>query len=154
MAKEIKVRLAQGRDAEAVAGFNVAMALETEGKELSPEVVRRGVQGLLDNPAYGFYVVAETAGEVVGSLMITYEWSDWRCGVFWWIQSVYIQPDYRREGVFTKLYEFLHWKAGQRSEVCGIRLYFERSNETAHAAYAKLQMTETNYGIFEDELIP
>jgi len=154
MAKEIEVRLAQGRDAEAIAGFNVAMAQETEGKELSPDVVRRGVQGLLDNPAYGFYVVAETGGEVVGSLMITYEWSDWRCSVFWWIQSVYIQPDYRREGVFSKLYKFLQGKARQAAEVCGLRLYFERSNETAQAAYTKLQMTETNYGIFEEEFGP
>jgi len=154
MAKEIQVRLAQGRDAEMIAGFNIAMAQETEGKELEPDMVRRGVQGLFERPAYGFYVVAETAGEVVGSLMITYEWSDWRCGVFWWIQSVYIQPNYRREGVFSKLYKFLQGKARQAPEVCGLRLYFERSNETAQAAYRKLQMTETNYGIFEEELRP
>jgi len=151
MAKEIEIRLAQGGDADAIAGFNIAMALETEDKALSPDVVRRGVHGLLANPAYGFYVVAEIAGAVVGSLMITYEWSDWRSGVFWWIQSVYIVPDYRRAGVFSKLYKFVQGKAGEEPEVCGLRLYFERSNETAKAVYRKLQMRETNYGIFEEE---
>ena len=154
MGTEIEVRLAQGRDAERIAAFNIAMALETEGKELSPEVVRRGVQVLLDKPVYGFYVVAEIGGEVVGSLMITYEWSDWRCGVFWWIQSVYVQPGFRRQGVFTRFYEFLRGACLADAGVCGLRLYFEQDNEAAQATYRKLEMTETSYGIFEEEFCP
>ena len=151
MAADIQVRLAEGCDAETIAGFNIAMARETEGKELSADVVGRGVRGLLDNPKHGFYAVAEASGEVVGSLMITYEWSDWRCGVFWWIQSVYIRPDLRRQGVFTKLYEFLKEKAGRQGDVCGLRLYFEQSNAGAEAAYRRAGMTKTSYGIFEEE---
>jgi GNAT superfamily N-acetyltransferase len=151
MPDDVRIRLAVDEDAEAIAGFNVAMALETEGKELSPEVVGGGVRGLFENPKYGFYVVAERAGEVVGALMITYEWSDWRCGVFWWIQSVYIRPDSRRKGVFTMLYEFLRAKARQDGRVCGLRLYLERSNETAEATYRNLGMTRSSYHIFEEE---
>ena len=151
MAKDIEVRLADGGDAERIAGFNIAMALETEGKELSPEVVRRGVEGLFEKPEYGFYVVAEIAGEVVGSLMITYEWSDWRCGMFWWIQSVYVQPGFRRQGVFTRFYEFLRGECQRDPGVCGLRLYFEQENEAAQSTYRKVEMRETSYGIFEQE---
>jgi len=147
----VRVRLAVDEDAGAIAGFNIAMAMETEGKELSPDVVGRGVRGLFENPKYGFYVVAESAGEVVGCLMITYEWSDWRSGMFWWIQSVYIRPDFRRKGVFTMLYEFLRAKARQNGRVCGFRLCVEQSNETAEAAYRDLGMTPSSYHIFEEE---
>jgi len=151
MGTDIQIRLADGGDAETIAGFNVAMARETEGKELSAEVAGRGVRVLLENPRHGFYVVAEAAGEVVGSLMVTYEWSDWRCGVFWWIQSVYIRGDFRRQGVFSRLYGFLKEAAGREGDVCGLRLYVERSNAGAEAAYRTAGMTRTNYGIFEEE---
>lgn len=151
MSNDVRVRLAVDTDAMAIAGFNVAMAMETEGKELLAEVVERGVRGLFENPKYGFYVVAERGGEVVGSLMITYEWSDWRSGVFWWIQSVYIRPDFRRMGIFTKLYEFLRGKAREDEEVCGLRLYFERDNEIAETTYSNLGMTRSSYHIFEEE---
>ena len=151
MSQDIQVRLAEVRDAETIAGFNVAMARETEQKELSPDVVRRGVQGLFQAPKHGFYVVAEISGEVVGSLMVTYEWSDWRCGVFWWIQSVYVKTDFRRRGVFAALYEFLRARAAQKDGICGLRLYFERANAAAQAAYRDVGMRKTSYGIFEDE---
>jgi len=145
MGTDIQIRLADGGDAETIAGFNVAMARETEGKELSAEVAGRGVRVLLENPRHGFYVVAEAAGEVVGSLMVTY------CGVFWWIQSVYIRGDFRRQGVFSRLYGFLKEAAGREGDVCGLRLYVERSNAGAEAAYRTAGMTRTNYGIFEEE---
>lgn len=154
MSDDVRIRLAASEDAEVIAGFNVAMAMETEGKELSPEVVGRGVRGLFENPKYGFYVVAERGGEIVGSLMITYEWSDWRNGVFWWIQSVYIRPDSRRMGVFTMLYEFLRGEARREGRVCGLRLYFERTNETAETTYRNLGMTRSSYHIFEEEFHP
>ncbi len=152
MRESITIRPAEPRDIETITQFNVAMARETEDKRLSVPVVARGVQSLLDNPKYGFYVVAEVEGRVVGSLMVTYEWSDWRCGLFWWIQSVYVRPDFRRRGVFRRLYEFLKQLASKDPLVCGFRLYFEGSNDTAQSAYAKLGMTRTSYGIFEQHL--
>ncbi len=151
MPQDIQVRLAESRDAGAIVKFNVALVLETEHKELLLPVVTRGVRALFENPQHGFYLVAETADEVVGSLMITYEWSDWRCGVFWWIQSVYVKPEFRRRGVFRKLHEFLRVRAAQDPDVCGFRLYFEQSNDVAQTTYGKIGMTKTAYGVFEQE---
>ncbi len=91
----MQVRLATPQDAPVLVEFNAAMALETEQKELLPDVIGAGVHSLLGNPAAGFYVVAESEERVVGSLMVTKEWSDWRNGTFWWIQSVYVRPDVR-----------------------------------------------------------
>jgi len=125
------------------------MALETEGRVLDEAVVSRGVAGLLANPSLGFYVVAESAGEVVGSLMITTEWSDWRAGEFWWIQSVYVRPDSRRRGVYSRLYTFVQDMADRAPDVCGFRLYVERENSTAQQAYKAMGMEKTNYVIFE-----
>jgi ribosomal protein S18 acetylase RimI-like enzyme len=151
MPQDIQVRLADRGDADTIVKFNVAMALETEHKELLLPVVTRGVRALFENPQHGFYLVAETADEVVGCLMITYEWSDWRCGVFWWLQSVYVKPEFRRRGVFRKLYEFLRVRAAQGAEVCGFRLCFEQSNQAAQTTYGKIGMTKTSYGVFEQE---
>ena len=151
MLQDLQVRLARDSDAGTIAGFNVAMAMETEGKELQADIVSGGVERLFTNRHHGFYVVAETGGKVVGSLMITYEWSDWRCGMFWWIQSVYVEPAFRRKGILTRLYEFVRGEALRDGCVCGLRLYFERSNYTAEAAYKKLQMRATNYGVFQEE---
>ena len=151
MAQDIQVRLADRGDADTIVKFNVALVLETEHKELLLPVVTRGVRALFENPQHGFYLVAETADEVVGSLMITYEWSDWRCGVFWWIQSVYVKPEFRRRRVFTKLHEFLRVRAAQDPDVCGFRLYFEQSNHAAQTTYGKIGMTKTTYGVFEEE---
>ena len=154
MSDDIRVRLGVKADAEVIAGFNAAMAMETESKELAGDVVMRGVRRLFEQPKYGFYVVAERGDEVVGSSMITYEWSDWRCAVFWWIQSVYVRPDSRRTGVFTRILEFLRAKAREEGEVCGLRLYFERSNEAAEATYENLGMARSGYDIFEEEFHP
>jgi len=126
------------------------MALETEDKVLLEEVARRGVAGLFANPSLGFYVVAEAGGEVIGALMITTEWSDWRNGSFWWVQSVYVRPDSRRQGVYRSLYRFVGDMANGDPDVCGFRLYVERENSTARQAYKALGMEETSYMMFED----
>jgi GNAT superfamily N-acetyltransferase len=126
------------------------MAWETERKRLEPPVVAEGVKTLLKNPQHGFYIVAEMANQVVGCLMVTYEWSDWRCGLFWWIQSVYVNPEFRRKGVFRKLYEFLKQKASHEQNICGFRLYVEQANYAAQSTYAGVGMKETSYRFYEE----
>jgi len=117
----MRLRLATPQDAAVLTEFNAAMALETEGKELLPEVIGAGVRALLANPASGFYVLAEEGGRAAGALMVTKEWSDWRNGNFWWIQSVYVRPDLRRRGVYgalgmrqTRYFVFEELKPGVR----------------------------------------
>ena len=145
----MRIRLATSADAAVLVEFNAAMALETEGKDLLPEVIGAGVRGLLDNPVAGFYVLAETE-RVLAALMITKEWSDWRNGSFWWIQSVYVRPEARRQGVYRRLYRHVQEMAAKDPQVCGFRLYVERENSAAQAAYAALGMKETRYFVFEE----
>ena len=144
------VRRAAARDREVLVEFNLAMARETEAKELSPEVLRAGVAHFIERPQYGFYVVAEDGGRVVGSLMITYEWSDWRDGLFWWIQSVYVRPSHRRRGVYRRLYEHVKRLAAAEREVRGFRLYVEKENRVAQTTYEQLGMAETHYRMYEE----
>ena len=146
----MQVRLATLQDAPVLVEFSAAMALETEQKELLPDVIGAGVRSLLGNPAAGFYMVAEEDHRVVGSLMITKEWSDWRNGTFWWIQSVYVRPELRRRGVYTRLYRHVQELAADDPAVCGFRLYVERENGRAQATYHALGMKETRYLVFED----
>jgi ribosomal protein S18 acetylase RimI-like enzyme len=148
-ASPVQIRRAHAADAEVIAAFNAAMALETEGKRLLPEVVGRGVRRLLAEPALGFYVVAEAQGEVVAALMVTTEWSDWRDGRFWWLQSVYVRPAWRRRGVFRALYAHVTAAAAAEPDVCGFRLYVERENRAAQATYRALGMHETDYLLLE-----
>jgi ribosomal protein S18 acetylase RimI-like enzyme len=150
MALELSFRRGETRDADTIAAFNAAMALETEGKELIPEVIGAGVRRLIGTPSLGFYVVAEHQGEVVACLMITNEWSDWRNGLFWWIQSVYVKQEFRRQGVYRRLYEHVRALAQADASVCGFRLYVEKENDAAHATYAALGMKETDYLIYEE----
>jgi ribosomal protein S18 acetylase RimI-like enzyme len=126
------------------------MALETEGKLLLPEVVGPGVLRLLNDPSLGFYAVAEHGGDVVGCLMVTNEWSDWRNGMFWWIQSVYVQADWRRKGVYRRLYDFIRELAGADPGICGFRLYVEKENAVAQATYGSLGMQRTDYLVYEE----
>src|SRR5262245_35758231 len=135
MSPEITIRFARSEDVESLVTFNRAMARETESKELLVEVVSAGVAALLEKPALGFYLVAERRGEVVGSLMVTTEWSDWRNGTFWWIQSVYVLPRARRQGIYRRLYEFVKAEAAKQEGVCGFRLYVERENIPAQNTY-------------------
>jgi len=145
----VQIRRACAGDADAIAGFNIAMAHETEGKRLLPEVVGRGVRRLLAEPALGFYLVAEVDREVIATLMVTTEWSDWRNGRFWWIQSVYVQPAWRRRGVFRSLYAHVTEAAAREPDVCGFRLYVERENHDAQATYRAMGMRETDYLLLE-----
>ena len=143
------VRRAEMRDGPTLARFNVAMARETEGKTLKSETVEAGVEALLYRPELGFYLVAEARDRLAAALMITTEWSDWRAGLFWWIQSVYVHPPFRRQGAFTALYEDVHARATEASDVCGLRLYVDRTNEVARRTYEALGMAETPYRFYE-----
>jgi GNAT superfamily N-acetyltransferase len=127
------------------------MAMETENKHLAPQKVKIGVNTALSNQEYGFYLLAESNGNQVGQLMITKEWSDWRNGEFWWVQSVYVQPDYRGKGIYIGLYEKVKEFAKSDGKVCGIRLYVDNENEVAQKAYSKLGMTKTNYLLYEED---
>ena len=111
----------------------------------------RGVQHLLSTPTAGFYLVATQGDQPVGSLMITTEWSDWRNGTFWWIQSVYVPPEARRRGVYRALYEQVQALAATEPGVCGFRLYVERENAAARATYTSLGMSETSYRLYETD---
>ncbi len=147
---ELKIRRATPDDAPALVGFNLAMARETESLELSEEILTAGVRNLFANPQFGFYLIAEVAGEAVGSMMITYEWSDWRDGLFWWVQSVYVRPDHRRRGVYRQLYDYVKREAARDPRVRGFRLYVERENLAAQKTYERLGMSETHYKMFEE----
>jgi ribosomal protein S18 acetylase RimI-like enzyme len=146
----MRIRVATPDDAATLVEFNAAMARETERKELLPEVIGAGVRSLLANPASGFYVLAEEDGQVVGSLMITKEWSDWRNGNFWWIQSVYVRPEARRQGVYRSLYRHVQALAAADPGVCGFRLYVDRDNAAAQGTYGALGMKPTRYLVFEE----
>ena len=146
----MQIRVATPTDAGVLVEFNAAMALETEGKELLPEVIGAGVRSLLQRESSGFYLVAEDGGRVVGSLLVTKEWSDWRNGDFWWIQSVYVRPEFRRRGVYKRLYRHIQEMAAKDPGVCGFRLYVERENSRAQTTYRALGMKETRYLVFEE----
>ena len=149
---DLLVRRAVLDDVDRIAAFNRAMAHETEGKELDPPTVRRGVARLIEDEAKGFYLVAARAqapGAPVGQLMVTYEWSDWRDGWFWWLQSVYVEPQARRGGVFRALWADLSRRARERDDVRGLRLYVDRDNERARSTYLALGMHAARYDLLE-----
>jgi ribosomal protein S18 acetylase RimI-like enzyme len=152
---EVRVRPATPDDAEFLVRGNAQLALETEELSLDLDRLRSGVHALFDDPARGFYLIAEVDGTRVGQMMITTEWSDWRNGVFWWIQSVYTVPEFRRRGVFRALYAQVQSEAFRHDGVCGLRLYVEAHNERAQSAYRRCGMRETGYRLFEvDNVIP
>ncbi|MGI9305552.1 MAG: GNAT family N-acetyltransferase [Gammaproteobacteria bacterium] len=145
----IVIRGADTADAAVIVEFNKAMARETEDRNLEHAIVWEGVKALLGDRRLGFYVVAQDRASIVGSLMTTTEWSDWRNGVFWWIQSVYVHPEYRRRGVYRGLYDFVKERAHSEN-VCGFRLYVEKDNVRAQQTYRALGMTETVYKMYEE----
>lgn len=149
----ITIRTATRNDAPVIAQYNASMALETEHLRLDMERLLNGVNGLFDDPSRGFYLVAEADGTVIGQLMITYEWSDWRNGVFWWIQSVYVKEEFRAQKVFRSLYDRIIAMAHEQGNVCGVRLYVEKENERAHAVYEKLGMSVTQYDLLEKDFV-
>src|SRR5947207_12544995 len=144
-----KIRRATRRDAAELIAFNRAMALETERKSLWPQVIGAGVRNLLRRPDSGFYNVAELGGEVIGALMVTKEWSDWRNGDFWWIQSVYVRPEHRRRGVYRRLYAYLRMLAARDRAVVGLHLYVEKNNRRAQSTYRASGMARTHYLLYE-----
>ena len=148
----IHVRAASIDDRDDLAAFNAAMARETENKTLDADVLRAGVAAVLVEPARGFYLVAECDGAIAGCLMITFEWSDWRNGDWWWLQSVYVAPTCRRRGVFRALYAEVERRAAQRDNVIGLRLYVERDNAHAQRTYAGLGMFEEGYRMYRKNL--
>ncbi|MBA2606120.1 MAG: GNAT family N-acetyltransferase [Acidobacteria bacterium] len=149
----MNIHIANFEDADLLVEFNQAMALETEGKRLAPDVLRSGVEAVFSDDKKGFYVVARSRDDqIVGSLMITFEWSDWRGKWFWWIQSVYILPEFRGRGIYRLLYEFVKETARDRQNVCGFRLYVEKENTNAQNVYEKLGMKPSHYLMYEETL--
>ena len=145
-----KIRDARPTDRECLARGNEAMALETEHKQLGPDTIRLGLAAVLENPALGRYFVAEdAAGNVLGQLMVTYEWSDWRNGQFWWIQSVYVLPAARGQGVFRALYDHVEALTRATPGVIGLRLYVESDNLAAQRTYRRCGMDDAGYRVFE-----
>ena len=151
MKPEITIRRASVSDLETLVGFNAAMAQETEDKALSVDTLRNGIRAMLDDDSLGFYLVAETGGEAIGQLMVTTEWSDWRNSHFWWLQSLYVRPEFRRQGVFRRLYRQVEEQARESGNACGIRLYVERTNRRAQDAYINLGMSHSHYDMYEVE---
>jgi GNAT superfamily N-acetyltransferase len=143
------IRDARPEDAQIIAEFNRLLALETEDTRLDPPTVLVGVQKLLADRSKGRYLVAEIDGRVVGQLMHTREWSDWRNGDLWWIQSVYVHADHRGDGVFRALFSHLERLARETPGIVGFRLYVERHNEKAQSAYRRLGLGKTEYEVME-----
>ena len=141
----ILIRPAGPADEDVLVAFNAALAWESERKQLDLAILRTGVRAVFADPAKGFYVVAERDGEVIGQSAITYEWSDWRNGWFWWVQSVYVREDARRQGVFSALYRHLEAAAAVDPAVIGVRLYVERENDRARQTYCALGLVEEPY---------
>lgn len=147
----------QGRldDIERLVAFSQAMALETEGRRLEADRLQRGTRALLNSTIHGFFLVAEQplTNKVVGQLMITYEWSDWRNAVFWWIQSVYVAPAWRRRGVFREMHAKVIERAKADPGVCGVRLYVESENSVAQDVYRRVGLKPSSYSVFETDFV-
>jgi len=146
----MNIRMANFGDADSLVEFNQAMALETEDKRLDTSILQSGVEAIFANQDKGFYVVAEDNGKIIGGLMVTFEWSDWRNKWFWWIQSVYILPEARGKKIYSRLYDFVKEKARTQTDVCGFRLYVERENAHAQKVYEKLGMSGSHYLMYEE----
>ncbi|MFK8030365.1 MAG: GNAT family N-acetyltransferase [Gammaproteobacteria bacterium] len=147
----LTIRTAERGDSSTIASFNQRMAVETEDKTLVDDVIQAGVLAVISDSSRGTYYVACDGERTVGQLMITLEWSDWRNGWFWWIQSVFVEPDARKHGVFRALYAHVKQLAAERDDVCGIRLYVEKENTRAQATYLSLGMDMTHYLLMEEE---
>ena len=156
----LRIRPAHAADLDLLAGWAAAMAWETEHRRLDPATIRAGVEAGLADPARARYFVAmeqavtagrETIASAVGTLMLTHEWSDWRNGEWWWIQSVYVAEEHRRKGVFAALYRHVEQLARDADGVIGLRLYVERDNANAQKTYQSLGMQDAGYRIYETE---
>jgi ribosomal protein S18 acetylase RimI-like enzyme len=149
----VTVRTARPDDAATITAFNLAMAMESEGLKLDRATLEQGVAAALGDPGKAIYFVAEVDGQLAGQLMITHEWSDWRNGDIWWIQSVYVHPNHRRRGVFRALYRHVESEAKARGAV-KLRLYVEHENESAQRTYSSLGLHRSRYFVMEtDQLV-
>ena len=146
---QFNVRPALSADCETIASYNCRLAEETENIRLDPETIRAGVERVLGNPREGRYFVVCQGEQIIGQMMHTWEWSDWRNGQIWWLQSVYVAPDFRRQGVFRMLYEHALDIAKREPDVVGIRLYVERENNRAQNTYQQLGMADAGYVVME-----
>ena len=149
----MEIRTAIAAEAPTIARFNARMARETEGIDLDGNRLLDGVRAVFERPERGWYLVAVESGEVLGQLMVTFEWSDWRNGVFWWIQSVYVEPEARGRGVYKALYAELLRRARADGGVCGVRLYVEKHNQRAQEVYARQGMRRAGYDLFEVDFV-
>ena len=145
---KIRVRRADLRDAETVAAFNVAMALETENHVLEPATIAAGVRAALADESRALYFVAEIDGRVAGQTLVTFEWSDWRNGFIWWFQSVYVAPEFRGRGVFRAVHDVIEREA-RAAKCVGLRLYVWNENGRAQTTYGRLGWTDANYRVME-----
>ena len=153
----VEVRLASTGDLDALVSFSAAMAMETEARRLDDDRLRHGVLAVLESTEHGFYVVGErhdlNSHHVVSQLLITYEWSDWRNATFWWIQSVYVHPTWRRQGIYRQMHRHVVTMARARQDVCGVRLYVEEHNEQAQQVYRQVGLLPAGYLVFEEDFV-
>ena len=152
---DLHIRLAESRDLESLVTYNAALASETEGRQLERSLLQSGVESVLADASKGFYVVIEhrPSGQTIGQVLITFEWSDWRNTVFWWLQSVYVHKEWRRQGVFKQLYDYVLREGKRQGNVAGIRLYVEQDNAVAQKVYAQAGLSPTPYKMFEIDFI-
>jgi GNAT superfamily N-acetyltransferase len=155
--EEIHIRPASINDTDTIVKFNAAIALETENRHLDQIRLRKGIAALLTSSEYGFYIIAEHPNmdgpKPVGQLMVTFEWSDWRNGIFWWVQSVYVVPERRREGIFRAMHDHIAAKAKADPRICGIRLYVERENHRAQSVYQHVGLFPSVYTVYEQDFV-
>lgn len=153
--QEWNIRPGRLDDVERLVAFSQALALETEGRRLDTDRLQRGTRALLNSTVHGIFMVAERpqTNQVVGQLMITYEWSDWRNALFWWIQSVYVDQAWRRQGVFRSLHAKVIERAKADPGVCGVRLYVESENRIAKEVYRKVGLKPSSYAVFENDFV-
>jgi GNAT superfamily N-acetyltransferase len=149
---EIVIRTAVAADAATIADYNQRLAWESEAKRLDPATLRQGVERLLADRSLGQYFLASRDGQILGQVMITYEWSDWRNGQIWWIQSVYVPLEHRRLGVFRRLYN--HVRELARQQAVGLRLYVEQGNDVAQQVYQNVGMQASGYLVLEEFFPP
>lgn len=155
--EHIVVRQAGYADVDSLVAFSAAMARETEGRHLDRDRLRDGTLAVLDAPERGFFIVAEIVdrdcARLAGQLMVTFEWSDWRNGVFWWVQSVYVDPGWRRQGVYRAMHAAIVARATADPQVCGIRLYVERNNHEAQTVYQRVGLAPSVYTVYEQDFV-
>ncbi len=155
--ERLTIRPAMVNDLDVLTEFSAAMALETEHRRLDKTRLRAGTQAVIERPEHGRFYVAELLTDgcpiIVGQFLITYEWSDWRNAQFWWVQSVYVRPDWRRKGVYRRMHQLIESLARSQPDVCGIRLYVERDNETAKHVYERVGLHAAGYEVYESDFV-